>query len=51
MISEIFIAVTMFMNAGAILNFKLQKSKESFDFEEGPPTIGCKHVTLWNELK
>ncbi|EGD81028.1 hypothetical protein PTSG_10971 [Salpingoeca rosetta] len=42
-LSDILLAATLFLNAGAILNFKLG-SKEEFDFEETEPST-------WDKLR
>lgn len=60
-LSDIILAVTLFVNAGAILNFKLGKPNENFDFVAKEPTVGDKvreslktlryfriFIALWN---
>eukprot|EP00729_Bicosta_minor_P025058 gene25058-23464_t len=51
MISEIIIAGTLFVNAGAVLNFKLAKPAESFDFNDAQPTLGEKVRTFLLSLQ
>lgn len=42
---------TLFVNAGAVLNFKLAKPAESFDFNDAQPTLGEKVRTFLLSLQ